>query len=173
MTLKGRRFQKWYLTGRESHSILAFSSALNLEVQSVIYNPIFITKNHFKGILLACHFPPMFTNTTRSGIGAKTSIKNEKNNQSCNIAYLFQPRTFNLNGKNSNGLLHLTITFTDKRLVYRHHTPITINAISQLETELVKKSSFSVVGVNSFLCNILTKYLSASVKILLDDLSSV
>lgn len=66
----------------------------NLEVQSIICNPIFITKNVLQSVLLAYHFPPLFTNKTWSGIGAKKSTKNEKNNQSCNVAYLFQPHTF-------------------------------------------------------------------------------
>ena len=116
---------------------------LNLEVQSIICNPIFITKNHFKSVLLACHFPPMFTNTTRSGIGAK-EIDQKREKQPKLQCCIFIPNayTFNLNRKNSNGLLHLTITFTVKRLIYKHHTQIPINAISQLETELVKKPSF-------------------------------
>lgn len=44
---------------------------LNLEVQSIICNPIFITKMYFKRVFLACNFPLLFTNQTRSWIGAK------------------------------------------------------------------------------------------------------
>lgn len=116
---------------------------LNLEVQSIICNPIFITKN------LLQKSPPcvslsydVYKYDTVWGLAPRKSTRNEKNNQSCNVAYLFQPHTFNVNRKNSNDPLHLTITFTDKRPVYRHHTQIPINAISQLDTYLLKSSGF-------------------------------
>ena len=56
----------------------------------MICNLIFPKEMYFKSVVFACHFPPLFTNMTHSGIVAKEIDQKRENNQNYNVAYLFQ-----------------------------------------------------------------------------------
>lgn len=115
----------------------------NLEVQSIICNLIFPKEMYFKSVV-ACHFPSLFTNMTHSGIDAKEIVQKREKQPKFHYCIFIPTLDIRLNVDMiiSNGLLHFTFTFTDKRLVYRNLTQLLINTISQLETESVKKPSF-------------------------------
>ena len=74
-----------------------------LEVQSIISNPIFITKKPTsKAYPLRVSFLQCLQIRHGLGLAPRKSTRNEKNNQSCNAEYLFQPH---------NGLLLLNYSF--------------------------------------------------------------